>query len=79
MYLQDNRLGTGMGKSYSGWQDFTGVRELLHIRFGRGNGTMAELVTQGNHAQLKNDGKIIALRDNRGNGSTYVRWVDNGG
>jgi len=33
---------------------------------------MVELVTQGNHAQLKHDCKIIALCDNRGEKFAYV-------
>ena len=40
---------------------------------------MVEPITQGNHAQLQHDGKIISLHDNRGKGSAYVWWVDSGG
>ena len=56
-----------------------GARKFLHLRFRRGNKTMAELVTRGNHAQLQHDDKVTVLHDNRGKRSPNVSRVDNGG
>jgi len=72
-------VGAGLDESNNGWQDFVGERNLLHLRFGWGDRTMAESITQDNHDQLQHDDKVIALCGNRGKRLAYVWQVEWGG